>query len=328
MNYSIPLFRIFGIPVKMHWTLPVLMAYFIGIKGFAEAGRIGGTFYLGLMAGLFVTVLVHELGHCWAAHSVGGHADEIILWPLGGFAFVDHNGGSRDDIKVAAWGPLMHVPLALLCVGTLLAIGAPWSWGHLNLFADWIPFHPFADHLAANLLVCLLKMQIMLFFFNLLVPAAPLDGGRILTNILLLRYDREKAALLTVWISIPIGLVMIGIGLIKKELFLTFFGVSVLFEALRTKTMLMRGDIDAHPLFAPRQGGEFREEPPPRRPGFFARWRARRVQRRMEREAAREAELEVQLDAILEKISREGMPSLSVAERKALEEASKRARMK
>lgn len=326
MNWSFPLFRIFGIPVKMHWTLPVLMGGLI-LKGLVEAGPIGAGWYAALMGGLFVTILLHELGHCWAALSVGGHAHEITLWPMGGFAYVGHNGASRDDIKVAAYGPLMHVPLAGLCVGILFAIGTPWSWSYLNLFADWMPFRPFAVQFVPNLLVCLIKMQIGLFFLNMLVPAYPLDGGRILTDILLMRYDRERAAMLTTWVSIPIGLLLLVWSLPQEEILLSLIGFSILFEAWRIHMMLRQGEIGMHPLFASTPEYDYMPERP-RRSGFFARWRARRAQRRMEREAAQEAELQVRLDAILEKISREGMGSLSAAEKKVLDEASRRARMK
>lgn len=59
---------------------------------------------------MFLTVLIRELGRCWAAKSVGGHADAIVLWPLGGLTYVSHDAGPKVDLWVTFAAALAHVP--------------------------------------------------------------------------------------------------------------------------------------------------------------------------------------------------------------------------
>lgn len=61
---------------------------------------------------LFVSVLIHEFGHCFGARCVGGKATQIILWPLGGLAFIGHDSGPKGDLWVTLAGPLTHIPQA------------------------------------------------------------------------------------------------------------------------------------------------------------------------------------------------------------------------
>lgn len=275
-----------------------------------------------LMAALVATTLVHELAHCLAARAAGGHAEEILLWPLGGLSYVGHRGTPREDIRVAAAGPLVHVPLAGLAAAAL-ALAGFWDWGLLNPLGAWAPFGPFREHFWVNLAVGILKLQEVLFLFNLLVPAYPLDGGRILANLLVLRHGRERAAVLLSFVSMPVGMVLLLWGLLQRNFLLAFTGVWVVFEALQIRRLARLGEIQAHPMFA--EASEFdymQESPSRRRPGWLARWRERRARRRREREERERAEV----DSILEKVSRQGIGSLSRRERRILEEASRRRR--
>ena len=311
----------------MHWFLPVLAAIRI-IDGSMVRGGVGAGFYALVMAALAVTVLVHELGHCFAARGVGGHAEEILLWPLGGMAFVGHGGPPRDDIKVAVAGPLTHIPMGLLIVGTLFLIGlpTPWEWRFLNPLDDWIPFEPLGEYFWENLLVALLKLQVMLMLFNLLVPAYPLDGGRILTNFLMIRHGRTRAAIMTTYFSIPIGVAMIVFGCLRDGMILlVLIGLMVLFEAWQIHRLHRMGELEAHPMFGAQPEFDYMPDRP-KKPGFFARWRARRARKFAMREAREAHDMSEQVDAVLEKVSREGMGSLTPSERKVLDKASKRSR--
>jgi Zn-dependent protease len=323
LNWTFPLFRIFGIGIRCHWFYPVLVAMQV-LRGLHEDGTIGMALNAALMGALLVTTIVHELGHCFAARGVGGHADEILLWPLGGLAYVGHGGAPRDDIKVAFAGPITHLPLAGICAGLLLW-KEPWNWSYLNLLSDWYPFFPFREYFWWNVCVGVFKLQLVLFFFNLLVPAYPLDGGRILTNFLLIRYGRATAAVATTYVAIPIGVAILVWAYLQRDLLFGFIGVWVLFEAWQIRRLAALGEIDQHPMFGQAPEFDYRPERP-RRKGWFARWRERRAQRRAVREMELEALLRDKVDAVLEKVSREGMGSLSAEERRILEEASRRSR--
>ena len=258
------------------------------------------------MAALFFTTLIHELGHCWGARSVGGHADEILLWPLGGMAFVGHGGPPRDDIKVAVAGPAMHLPMALLCVGMLYFLGIPrtsqsdageWNWLFL-LPWDWIVFFPFQEYFWQTFWLSVLKIQVLLFLFNLLLPAYPLDGGRILSNLFMMRYGRERAAIMTTYFSIPIGIALVIWAFVQRELLIAFIGGWVLFEAWQIHRLVRMHSLEAHPMFGGQPEFNYMPEPQ-RKPGFFARWSARRAQKASRREANEAREISVQVDAVL-----------------------------
>lgn len=328
MNLTFPLVRIFGIQVRIHWFYPILVAMYIlrGAIGTDSGGLMVG-FYSCLMAALVLTTLVHELGHCFAARSVGGHAEEILLWPLGGLAYVGHGGSPRQDIKVAAMGPLMHLPLAAIAAGLLLR-GEAWQWSYLNVFESWYPFYPFRDHFWQNLTLALFKLQLVLFFFNLLVPAYPLDGGRILTNLLLMRYGRDQAAIVTTYFSIPIGIAILIWGFLDRDFMFGLLGIWMLFEAWQIRKLAAAGQIDAHPMFADAPEFDYMpgREAPARRKGFFARWRESRARKQRDREVEQVGQMRAKVDDILEKVSREGISSLTTEERKILDDASRRSR--
>jgi len=106
LSRSYPFFTLFGIPVRIHALFPAFIA--VNALVSLQYGAIG-MLYATLMYGpiLFGTVYIHELGHCFAAKRVGGTVDHILLWPLGGLAYVAHSSGHREDIFVAVAG-LLH----------------------------------------------------------------------------------------------------------------------------------------------------------------------------------------------------------------------------
>jgi stage IV sporulation protein FB len=326
MNLTFPLFRLFGIQVRIHWFFPLLVVMYV-LRGQLEGGPLLMGFYGALMAGLVVTTLLHELGHCFAARSVGGHADEILLWPLGGLAYVGHGGAPRDDIKVALWGPLTHLPMAGICAGILALLGM-WQWSFLNVFETWFPFYPLGTYFWQNFAVGFFKLQLILFFFNLLVPAYPLDGGRILTNILLIRYGRSQAAIVTTYFSIPIGVAILIWGFLQRDFLFGLLGIWVLYEAWQIRRLASMGEIDAHPMFAAAPEYDYMPDRgrPEKRKGWWARWREKRARAAMAREAEQQVEMRAKVDEVLDKVSREGIGSLSPAEKKILDDASRRGR--
>src|SRR5690606_1564705 len=131
MGWSFGFGRVFGIPLRVHWTLPVYCAYLV----LSQTSPRAMGWELVFCVFLWLTVLIHELGHCYAARKVGGRADQIVLWPLGGLAYVAHQGDLKDDLKVTLGGPAVHIPLALLCGAALVLMGHPWDWSWFNPLA-------------------------------------------------------------------------------------------------------------------------------------------------------------------------------------------------
>lgn len=303
-----------------------MMALMIGIyvtRGAARDGWWGVRWMAITMAIMIVSILFHELAHCWMAIRLGGSAEKILLWPLGGLAFVDYDHGPREQIQVAGIGPISSLVLAALCFGILPLTGASWDWGLVLPFDDWWPrglslVQVFVLHAA--------RLNLLNALFNLCVPAYPLDGGQVLFGLLTLKFGRHRAAQAITVIAIPIGATLAILGFAQNELILGFIGVSVIFEAFQLRNLIRMGELDAHPAY---RGSERTFDYMPDRParkGFFARWRESRLRRAAVRESEREDAARARVDAVLEKVSREGIGSLSAAEKKILDDASRRNR--
>jgi len=322
MTWTFPLFRLFGIPIRMHWLLAILIAGRI-LASWSKGGLWGLEWMSVTMAILLFSILFHELAHCWVGIRLGGHAEQILLWPLGGLAYVGHTGPPRDQIKISGVGPLSSFVLGGACAGILILSGAPWDWSYLNPWADWWPWGLTRPQ---GFLLHAVKLNLILGLFNLCVPAYPLDGGQMLYSFLMIRHGRVRAAEIAATISIPIGLAMGIWGIAQDDLNLILIGAYILLEGFQLRHLVRIGELDAHPAFG-RAPPEYAYMPDrPRRKGWFARWRERRAQARARREqeaADRERE---NVDVILDKVSREGIGSLTASERKILDRASRRGR--
>jgi stage IV sporulation protein FB len=330
MRWTFPLFRIFGIPVRMHWLLVIMIAGRI-LQGWSKWGSWGLEWMTVTMVILLISILFHELAHCWMGIRLGGHAERILLWPLGGLATIDHTGRPAEQIKISGIGPLSSFLLGGICAGILLLLRAPWSWQYLNPWDNWWPEQlsfgvgEFQSHVRGFLLHAV-KLNLMLGLFNLVIPAYPLDGGQVLFSFLALRYDRIRAAQVLSSISLPIGLAMGIWGIAQEELNLILIGGWILIEAFQLRYLIKIGELEQHPAFG-NAAPEYDYMPErPKKKGWFARWRENRARKAAVRETERVDDDRAKVDAILEKVSREGIGSLSSAEKKILDDASRRRR--
>jgi tetratricopeptide (TPR) repeat protein/Zn-dependent protease len=174
-NGSLRLFRVFGITVYLHWSWFVVAFFLIGYPYFAKDAD---SFWLkfdfigwsvAAYVALFAVVLVHEFGHALACRQVGGKAERIILWPLGGLALVQPPPRPGAMLWTAAAGPLVNVVLLpITALAALLGYAAGLS-------------HELPD--AEHFLIVVAFINATLLAFNLL-PIFPLDGGQILHALL------------------------------------------------------------------------------------------------------------------------------------------------
>lgn len=162
-NGSIQLFRLFGITVFLHWSWFLLAAYQISerLKNYHWPGW-GVMEYLSV----FGIVLAHEFGHALACRSVGGRADRIMLWPLGGIAYVNPPMRPGALLWSIVAGPLVNIVLAPATLA----------------FAYWAgQAMPHSD--LAHFAIALTYINGILLVFNIM-PVYPLDGGQILHALL------------------------------------------------------------------------------------------------------------------------------------------------
>ena len=163
---SFRLFRFAGIDVFLHWSWFLVAAYTLSNRGDAYSSPIWNAVeYLGL----FSLVLLHEFGHSLACRSTGGQSDQIVLWPLGGVAYIAPPQRPGAQLWSIAAGPLVNVVLAPLLYGAF------WLAQKRGIGAT----HP-------DLVQCLFTVNLIngvLLIFNLM-PVYPLDGGQILRSTL------------------------------------------------------------------------------------------------------------------------------------------------
>jgi Zn-dependent protease len=181
---SIHLFRFAGIDVFLHWSWFLVAAFEISNRAQSYSSPAWNVLeYLAL----FLIVMLHEYGHALACRQVGGTANRIVLWPLGGVAYVNPPSRPGATLWSIAAGPLVNV--ALLVVVSPLGIILDRSLALAETMPD-----------AHALLRALWFINLALLIFNLL-PVYPLDGGQILRSLLWFVIGRARSLMATVVIG-------------------------------------------------------------------------------------------------------------------------------
>lgn len=185
---SIRLFRFSGIHVFLHWSWFVVALIQLSYRrNYYSSVAWNIAEYLAL----FLIVLLHEFGHALACRQTGGKANEIVLWPLGGIAFVSPPPRPGAVLWSIAAGPLVNVALyPLLMALTWLAADLGWTDGNRDF---------------ARFLFMVWWINQGLLIFNLL-PIYPLDGGQIVQSLLWFKLGRARSLM----VASVLGLVTIG----------------------------------------------------------------------------------------------------------------------
>jgi Zn-dependent protease len=229
---SIHLFRFLGIDVFLHWSW--FLVAIIQIQW--RAGRYSS--YLWCVyeyLALFVIVLMHEFGHSLACRSVGGRADQIVLWPLGGVAFVDPPQRPGATLWSLAAGPLVNVLLVpILSIGVLLAQQA-----HM----------PYTMPDTYQFIFNLWVINLVLLCFNML-PIYPLDGGQILRSLLWYVVGRARSLL----IASTIGMIAVA-ALLIFAIRTPWLGIMAAFALFQCWGGLQQARALARVEAAPRHAG-------------------------------------------------------------------------
>lgn len=232
MKWSLKIARIAGIDVYIHLTFLLLLA-FVAIS-YAVGGRGVGMALEGIafLLALFGCVLLHEFGHALAARRFHVQTRDITLLPIGGVARLERMPEEpKQELWVALAGPLVNVALALILALALFATGG------LNAFADVR-----LNMAQGNFLQQLLAVNLSLALFNML-PAFPMDGGRVLRALLASRMDYPRATQIAALIGQGIALLLGFFGLFNNPflLFIALFvwiGASQESNAVQVKSVL------------------------------------------------------------------------------------------
>jgi Zn-dependent protease len=176
---SIHLFRLAGVDLYLHWSWFLVAIYEIqGSRGRYSSIAWNVAEYLAL----FLIVLIHEFGHAMACRSVGGTANQILLWPFGGVAYVSPPQRPAAQLWSIAAGPLVNVVLAPILFAVYW-VGRSQQWA--QTMPDVYQF-----------VIAVLVIDLMLLGFNML-PIYPLDGGQILRSLLWFVMGRARSLMVS-----------------------------------------------------------------------------------------------------------------------------------
>lgn len=164
-----------GIPIRLHWSFFVLVAV-LAVGGWRAAGVEGVLTTMGLTLALFASVALHELGHALTAARFGIRTAHITLYPFGGVAAIERMPADpTQELAIALAGP---------AVNFVLCAAAGWGWAATG----------------STVLVTLAVMNLLMGLFNL-IPAFPMDGGRVLRALLSRRMGHWRATDLAIRIG-------------------------------------------------------------------------------------------------------------------------------
>ncbi len=211
----------FGIPLRFHFTFVLLFAFLITISVAGAQSWVGNTIFI---AALFASVFLHEMGHALVSRRYGIHTLEIVMFPIGGIARLEKNPGVREEFWIAIAGPAVNFVIAAALFAYLFFTG------------QWEPIAKISEATDFNMLQRIAIGNLVLGLFNLL-PALPMDGGRILRS-LLARYRPEAAATqIAARIGAGMAVLMGLVGLVTFNIFLLFIAFFVYLGASQERAM-------------------------------------------------------------------------------------------
>ena len=210
---TIPGFDLFGVPVRLHFTFVLLVLFLvINLLGSAQ----GSVNYAIFLAGCVVSVLLHEMGHAVVAARFGVKTLEIVMFPIGGIARMERPLRPAAEVWVSLAGPTVNLLLAavLFVYMVLTHQATPVSVSDILQPSD------------KSVMALLLYGNIMLAIFNLL-PAFPMDGGRLLRALLSFVRTPEEATRIAAWMGRMLAMGMGLYGLVDKQFLLVFFALFI-----------------------------------------------------------------------------------------------------
>lgn len=208
--WSFRLATVAGIPIRVHFTF-VLLLVWIGLPAGKDAPRA-----IGIVMAVFGCVLLHELGHALTALKCGIGIRDITLYPIGGVAMLTGRPNPRQEFWITVAGPAVNL--------AIVAVLAPivWSTGQTLDFTARLG--------EQSLVVALVEANLFLFGFNML-PAFPMDGGRILRALLAMRIGETKATSIAAGIGQFLAVTFFFAGVFSQQIVLMIIAVFVFLGA-------------------------------------------------------------------------------------------------
>jgi Zn-dependent protease len=234
---SLYLGRAFGIPLYLHWTFALLPLYVLYTN--RDAPLASMLLIQAVLFTMFGCVLLHELGHALMARAFGIRTRDITLYPIGGVARLESTGrGPFQEVCIALAGPAVNLVLVFLLAPLLLALFL--FGGFSQILTSTSAGGGFPEMLFSYLAgVC--AVNALLLLFNL-IPAFPMDGGRVLRALLSVPLGLIPATAVAAAVGIVIAAGMVAFGLTREppEMNLVLVGGFVVFAGQRELAGLRR----------------------------------------------------------------------------------------
>lgn len=236
MQGALKIFSLARIPVFVHWSFSLLTFFLLYYGWYAQMDLTSFLIFLLLFLALFVSVVLHEYGHALTARHFGVKTKDIILLPIGGLARLEKLPKKPiQEFIVAAAGPAVNLIIALL-LGMVLWFEYNGEIGRIfttrgTLILRWHRVIP------------------MLFVINLslaimnLIPAFPLDGGRMLRATLAIKLGRLKATQIASYLGQGFSILLVGYGIYSKDFMSMLIGFFLFSMARKEYRLLKTEDI-------------------------------------------------------------------------------------
>ncbi|MFH1746030.1 MAG: site-2 protease family protein [Planctomycetota bacterium] len=324
LGRSFKIGRLFDITINIH----ILFVFWIAYRLISDMKDWQFQFaFLGMLFGI---VLVHEFGHCFGARAVGGHADNIMLWPLGGLAYASAPMRPWPQFVTVAAGPLVNVLFCLISGAILIISTGAFGVISLNPFAG-----PGIDHMTAQwqfYMWLFYRLNLILLCFNLL-PIFPMDGGQLFRTIIWPFVGLARATIIAAQLGIVGAIGLAVLGAMTQSFILigiAIFGGMTSYQHYQAARGSLANErfLSADYVVRDKRSG----------PGFWARLFGRRKPKggggrplefpnpkpgAWQAKQDKKAQLSDEVDRILKKVSEHGIQSLSYIERQALERATR-----
>jgi Zn-dependent protease len=210
---TIPFFSLFGTPFRLHFSF-ILLATVVIVKDLA--GHQNTSTYTWFLVGMFISVLMHEVAHAVVANRFRVKTLEVVMFPIGGLPRMERTLKPGEEIWISVAGPLMNAIIA----------GGVFSYLAATHQAPPIKPTDLIQPADVSLLGLIAFGNLLLVVMNL-VPAFPMDGGRILRAILSYVRPEDEATRIAAWIGRMLAIAAGLYGLLAGEFMLVFFALFV-----------------------------------------------------------------------------------------------------
>jgi Zn-dependent protease/CBS domain-containing protein len=232
MHWSFPIATVAGSEIRIHLTFLLLLVW-IGVAHFQQGGGAAATEGVLFIIAVFACVVLHELGHALAARRYGIRTPRITLLPIGGVAQLERMPEKpSEEIVVAIAGPLVNVAIAAVLV---FILGANLDMATLSEI----------ENPATGFLARLAVVNVALVLFNL-IPAFPMDGGRVLRALLAMRFTRVQATEIAARVGQIASFFFGFLGLLSGNVLLIFIAIFVYIAATAESQATAMQDVARH----------------------------------------------------------------------------------